>query len=159
MTKGIIMKKLTTIAAGIALAAGLAGGLASPAQASLVTPLASTRTTVIYDATQTFGWSSPAVQPKHVNLDESANAFVHTWSWAYWTSTIAESHGTLWVNTCTPDCAASHFDYYAATLKLYQPESHGSTRYFSRMELSYYHGWQRTYIFSFNGHDWTGGPS
>jgi hypothetical protein len=159
MTKGIIMKKLTTIAAGIALAAGLAGGLASPAQASLVTPLASTRTTVIYDATQTFGWSSPSVQPKHVNLDESANAFVHTWWWAYWTSTIAESHGTLWVNTCTPDCAASHFDYYAATLKLYQPESHGSTRYFSRMELSYYHGWQRTYIFSFNGRDWTGGPS
>ena len=94
MTKGIIMKKLNTIAAGIALAAGLAGGLASPAQASLVTPLASTRTTVIYDATQTFGWSSPSVQPKHVNLDESANAFVHTWWLAYWTSTVAESHGT-----------------------------------------------------------------
>jgi hypothetical protein len=27
------------------------------------------------------------------------------------------------------------------------------------MELSYYHGWQRTYIFSFNGRNWTGGPS
>jgi hypothetical protein len=154
------MKKLTTIAAGIALAAGLAGGLASPARASLGIALASTQTTVLYDAPgRTLGWASPSVQPKYVTLDAGGNVFVHTWSWAYWTSTIAESHGTLWVNTCTPDCAAGHYAYYAASLKLYRTESHGGTRYFSRMELSYYHGWQRTYIFSFNGRDWTGGPS
>ncbi len=154
------MKKLTAIAAGVVLAAGLAGGLASLAHASPGTALASTRTTVIYDApAQTFGWSSPSVKPNRVTLDGWGNVFVHTWSWAYWTSTTAESHGTLWANTCTPDCAAGHYDYYAATLKLHQTESHGSTRYFSRMELSYYHGWQRTYIYSFNGRDWTGGPS
>ena len=38
------------------------------------------------------------------------------------------------------------------------PESHGSTRYFSRMQLSYYHGWQRTRLYSFDGRGWTGGP-
>ena len=115
------MKKLTAIAAGVVLAAGLAGGLASLAHASPGTALASTRTTVIYDApAQTFGWSSPSVKPNRVTLDGWGNVFVHTWSWAYWTSTTAESHGTLWANTCTPDCAAGHYDYYAATLKLHQ---------------------------------------
>ena len=144
-----------TIFAGIgvlALAAGLAGGLAaSPVQASSVP--------VIYDAPpQTFGWSSPSVRPKWVALDGWGNVLVHTWSWTQWNSTAAVSHGTLWVNTCTPYCAAGHYLYYSATLKLYRPESHGSTRYFSRMKLSYYHGWQRTYIYSFNGRGWTGGP-
>jgi hypothetical protein len=167
------MKKIIAGLGALTLAAGLSMGLTTTA----VPVLASTRATVIYDApAQTFNWSSPSVRPGYVTLDGQGNAIVRTsslgmplpWNetggqWVIWDSTWAESHGTLIVNTCTPDCAAGNNNYYAATLLLYRPEWHGRTRYFSRMELKYYHGYQRAYTYSFawNGASfgWTGGPS
>jgi hypothetical protein len=164
------MKKIIAGLGALTLAAGLSMGLTATA----VPALASTRATVIYDApAQTFNWSSPLVRPGYVTLDGQGNVIVSLnritpWTeadghWAVWDSTWAESHGKLIVNTCTPDCAAGKNNYYAATLLLYRPEWHGSTRYFTRMWLRYSHNGARSYTYSFawNGASfgWTGGPS
>ena len=73
--------------AGLVLAAGLAGGLASSAQASTVP--------VIYNYAA--GWRYPQVRPAWIYVGNGKAApRAHTWSWNTWSSKVARSTGTLW---------------------------------------------------------------
>jgi hypothetical protein len=58
-------------------------------------------------------------------------------TWADWTATAAEGHGTLWENQCVPNCAAGKFAKYpvAVTLFAVLPSSKGP--WFSRLTLTW----------------------
>ena len=36
----------------------------------------------------------------------------HTWWWNTWSSTVAKSTGTLWVDNCIPNCALGKESYH-----------------------------------------------
>ncbi|HEX6855471.1 MAG TPA: hypothetical protein VF204_09270 [Streptosporangiaceae bacterium] len=113
------------------------------------------------------------VQPGTVYLDcMSGNAFVKTPSWAYWTAEAAKTSqpgqprtAVLWVNTCTPMCAAGHYRKYKAVLSFFRPRTANGTRYYTRMRLRYTHGSARDYTFRWGTYPgatlpgWIGGPS
>ncbi len=80
-------------------------------------------------------------------------------AWSHWSATSAYSLGTLWVNKCSPSCAAGHYNYYAASVTLSNPKTHNGKVYFSRLTLRYWHGHQRNYVYAWGPNTyWKGGP-
>jgi hypothetical protein len=64
------------------------------------------------------------------------NRFGHL-HWTRWTPTAATGHGAVWIDDCTPDCAAGTFRAYAATVSVSRPRA----GVFRRLTLRYrYHG-------------------
>ena len=143
---------------------------AHPARAARSTPASAARRPVAYDCK---GQHDGQVQPGTVYLDcMSGNAFVKTPSWAYWTAEAAKTSqpgqprtAVLWVNTCTPMCAAGHYRKYKAVLSFFRPETAHGIRFFTRMRLRYFHGSARDYTFRWGTlpgatlPGWIGGPT
>jgi len=148
--------KRVSIAAVVAIALALT---AAGAAAALTTQGA--RVPVAYNGVD--GWSHGKTRLAVIYIGGS-DAFVRTLHWSHWTGSSAYSRGTLWVNTCRPDCAAGHYRKYSAGVTLSQAAVHRGVRYFSRMKLSYYHGKQRDYGFRWGTYPgatiplWIGGP-
>lgn len=157
--------------AGVILAACCAAAVAcgSAAPVSAVSHQAATRPVAFGCKGQHDG----KVQPGTVYLDcMSGNAFVKTPSWAYWTAEAAKTSqpgqprtAVLWVNTCTPMCAAGHYRKYKAVLSFFRPGTVHGVRFFTRMRLRYFHNRARDYTFRWGTYPggtlpgWIGGPS
>ena len=155
------MSRVAGVILAACCAAAVACGTAAPVSA--VSHRAATRP-VAFDCK---GRHDGQVQPGTVYLDcMSGNAFVKTPSWAYWTAEAAKTSqpgqprtAVLWVNTCTPMCAAGHYRKYKAVLSV-----HG-VRFFTRMRLRYTHGSARDYTFRWGTYPgatlpgWIGGPT
>jgi hypothetical protein len=131
---------LRKIALALTLAA-LAGGLAV---AGASTSAAAATTPVVYASVS--GWSGPSVRPAWIYIGQGGSPMAHTWHWSTWNGTYAWSGGTLWVETCVPNCALGHFHYYALSVTLWRPAWHSGVLYYSRMTWRYYHHWHRRIV-------------
>ena len=85
-------------------------------------------------------------RPPVIYIGES-NVFVRTPHWSAWSASSAQASGELWVNTCTPNCAAGHYRTYRAQVSFWRVAVRNGVRYFSRMRLRYWHGHQRDYVY------------
>ncbi|HWG60225.1 MAG TPA: hypothetical protein VG253_00810 [Streptosporangiaceae bacterium] len=109
------------------------------------------------------GWTHAKVRPPVIFIGGS-DVFVRTPHWSTWSASSASSHGTLWANTCQPNCAAGHYVTYPALLTLSGPTVHHGTRYFSAMQVRYFHTQQRDYRYHWGTYraatipGWIGGP-
>jgi hypothetical protein len=162
-----IMSRVAGVILAACCAAAVACGTAAPVSA--VSHRAAARP-VAFDCK---GRHDGQVQPGTVYLDcMSGNAFVKTPSWAYWTAEAAKTSqpgqprtAVLWVNTCTPMCAAGHYRKYKAVLSFFRPETVHGVRFFTRMRLRYTHGSARDYTFRWGTYPgatlpgWIGGPT
>ena len=53
--------------------------------------------------------------------------------WASWTPTVARGSGAIWIDNCTPDCAAGKFAPYAVAIVAFRPVK----GHFTRLTLTY----------------------
>lgn len=141
------IKRIVTGVASLVLAAGLAGGLASSAQASAVP--------VIYNYAGV-SWQYPQVRPARVVISGDGAVFGHTWYWNAWNATYAKSTGTLWVNNCRPYCAVGKFSYHKLYVTLSGVKYHNGRAYYSAMKwytpgfsTNWSGHWSRTITFNF----------
>ena len=144
------------LAAGVGLgAAVLTSGTAGAAPASAAPPVA-------YNGAD--GWHQGGARPPVIYIVES-NVFVRTPHWSAWSASSAQASGELWVNTCTPNCAAGHYRTYHAQVSFWRVAVRNGVRYFSRMRLRYWHGHQRDYVYPWAVlpgaaiPGWNGGPA
>jgi hypothetical protein len=107
----------------LALAVGLAGGLATSARASVVP--------VIYNDSN--GWSTPQVRPAWVLIGQGGSPMAHTWYWNTWNAKDAKSTGTLWVDNCKPDCAQGATSYHKLYVTMSGIGHHHGRAYYSVM--------------------------
>jgi hypothetical protein len=109
------------------------------------------------------GWHQGRARPPVIYLAAS-NVFVRTPRWSAWSASSARASGKLFVNTCTPTCAAGHYRTYNAQVSLWRVAVRHGVRYFSRMRLRYWHGGQRDYVYRWavlpgaTVPGWNGGP-
>lgn len=118
------VKRIITGLASLILAAGLAVGLVSAAQASTVP--------VIYG--YAYGWTTPQVRPAFIAIGEGGSPWAHTWHWNAWNTTHAKSTGTLWVNNCRPYCAIGKISYHKLYVTLSGIKYHNGRAYYSVMK-------------------------
>jgi hypothetical protein len=155
-----VKRNVAVVLAAAVLAVGVGLGAAAITRAAGSEP-ASARLPVAYDGAA--GWRQGLARPPVIYLGGS-NIFVRTPHWPAWSGSSARASGKLWVNTCTPACAAGHYRTYRAQVSFWRVAVHDGVRYFSRMGLSYWHGGQRDYVYrwavlpgaSIPG--WNGGP-
>jgi hypothetical protein len=152
-----------------ALAAVLLAFLAAGAAAALTTrnarhPVADAKRLslpVAYNGQTGWGHGTARLSTIYVG---GADTFVRIQHWSRWTAGSAFSWGTLWVDNCTPNCAAGHYAKYPAEVSLSRAAAHQGVRYFSRMRLRYYHTSARHYVFRWGTYRgatiplWMGGP-
>jgi hypothetical protein len=92
-------------------------------------------------------------------------AFLRIRHWSQWTGTSAAGRGTLWVDSCKPDCASGHFRTYPAQVTLSRVADRKAVPFFSRMRLRYQHAGPRSYRYRWGTYPgatvplWVGGPS
>jgi hypothetical protein len=109
------------------------------------------------------GWTAGRARPTVVYIGQS-DVFVRTPDWRSWSGTSAQANGELWVNTCSPSCAAGHYRTYSAQVSFWRVAVHHGARYFSRLRLRYRHGGNRDYAYSWGFlpgatlPGWNGGP-
>jgi hypothetical protein len=119
-----ILRRLALAVITLAVGFGTPAVMAGTASAA-VTP-------VIYNS-PIGGWSHAQVKPQWVVINQSASPSAHTWYWNTWNSTTAKSTGTLWVNTCTPYCAAGHYSYHKLYVTMSGVKYHNGRAYYSVM--------------------------
>jgi hypothetical protein len=153
------VKKRLTIAV-VAIAIALLGAM-GVALASAGAGTHSGRLPVAYNGVD--GWQHGVARLPVLYIGEST-VFVKTPHWSRWSASSASTRGTLWVDSCTPNCAAGKYRRYPATVRLSGVAKHNGVSYFSQMKLSYDHGYQRTYTYSWGVlpgasiPGWNGGP-
>jgi len=145
---------VAVLAVGVGLGAVAITRAASAAPSSVPLPVA-------YNGAD--GWHQGRARLPVIYLGES-NVFARTPHWSEWSGSSAQARGKLWVNTCTPNCAAGHYRIYRAQVSFWRVAVRGGVRYFSRMRLRYWHGHQRDYVFRWAVlpgaaiPGWNGGP-
>jgi hypothetical protein len=112
------------------IAAGLVIGSAAFPIAAAATASAAVTPVIYNDAA---GWHDAAVRPKWVIIGEGGTPNAHTWHWSTWDSRDAISAGTLWVDSCLPNCAAGRPSYHKLTVTLSHVKYHDGHAYFSVM--------------------------
>lgn len=146
-------------------AAAVALGVVGAALASTMSGAAAarhSRTPVAYNGAD--GWSGGAARPPAIYIGGS-DVFVRALRWSHWTARSATARGALWVDTCSPTCAAGRYRIYPAVVRLWRAVAHKGAAYFSRMSLSYVHGQQRHYTYVWGVlpgatiPGWNGGPA
>jgi len=146
-------------AAVLAVGAGVAAAVLTFRSASAAPT--STPLPVAYSGAN--GWHQGRARPPVIYIGESA-VFVRTPHWPAWSGSSAHTSGVLWVNTCTPNCSAGHYRTYRAQVSLWRVAVRHGVRYFTRMRLRYWHGYQRDYVYRWNVlpgatiPGWNGGP-
>jgi hypothetical protein len=109
------------------------------------------------------GWHGQ-LRPRIIYIDGFGNVFLQT-KWSRWSDTAAYGRSSIWVNTCTPDCAAGHYRIYVAGVTLWLPRVYHGVRYFSRLMVRYLHTYKRSYTYRWGCRAgaqipmWIGGPS
>jgi hypothetical protein len=155
-----VKRNVAVVLTAAVVAVGVGLGAVAITRAASAEP-ASAPLPVAYDGAA--GWHQGRARPPVIYLGGS-NIFVRTPHWSAWSGSSARASGKLWVNTCTPTCAAGHYRTYRAQVSFWRPAVHDGVRYFARMGLSYWHGGQRDYVYrwavlpgaSIPG--WNGGP-
>jgi hypothetical protein len=152
----VVALAAAVLAVGVGLgAAALTFRTAGAAPASMTLPVA-------YNGAD--GWHQGKARLPVIYIGES-NVFVRTPHWSGWSGSSAHTSGELWVNTCTPNCAAGHYRTYSARISFWGVTARDGVRYFSRMGLRYWHGHQRDYVFRWSVlpgatmPGWNGGPA
>ncbi len=148
--------------AAVVLAAGVGLGAAVLTSRNAGAAPASAPPPVAYNGAD--GWHQGGARPPVIYIGES-NVFVRTPHWSAWSASSAQASGELWVNTCTPNCAAGHYRTYHAQVSFWRVAVRNGVRYFSRMRLRYWHGHQRDYVYPWAVlpgaaiPGWNGGPA
>ncbi|HEY6278804.1 MAG TPA: hypothetical protein VIX86_21030 [Streptosporangiaceae bacterium] len=146
--------------AAVVLAAGAALGVAALRTVG-ASPAALSALPVAYNGVN--GWTAGRARPSVIYIGQS-DVFVRTPDWGRWSGTSAQTKGELWVNTCSPSCAAGHYRTYSAVVSFWRVAVHGGARYFSRLRLVYRHGTNRDYAYRWGAlpgatlPGWNGGP-
>jgi|HubBroStandDraft_2_1064218.scaffolds.fasta_scaffold17787_4 hypothetical protein len=158
MIRGMAVVTAGLAAAGLAL---LPVATASAAPAA-VAPVTSVRLPVVHDCD---GWQSGQVRTHVVLLDCLGQVVLKTYTWRWWTAHSARTRrAELYVDSCTPSCASGTYRHYAATVVFYRPRTHDGVRYFSRLQLRYFHQRRRDYTYAWAAYPgaqvpgWIGGP-
>ncbi len=153
------MKRNVAVAvAAVVLVVGVGLGAVAVTRAASAAPASAP---VAYNGA--VGWHQGRVRPPVIYLAAS-NVFVRTTHWSAWSGSSARASGKLFVNTCTPTCAAGHYRTYSAQVSLWRVAVRHGVRYFSRMRLRYWHGGQRDYVYRWavlpgaTIPGWNGGP-
>ncbi len=114
----------SVVAAGLlALSAGVPALLATAASAAA--------NPVIYNDSN--GWRDPAVRPSWIIVGQGGAPVAHTWYWSAWNSRDARSAGTLWVNSCVPNCTQGKTSYHKLIVTLSDVTYHNGRAYYSLM--------------------------
>lgn len=158
------MKKMiiAAVAAGVALLVAAGVAVAWP-QASRAGRTVATSGPVPIAYNGIDGWSHGRARLPVIYIGES-NVFLRIPRWSHWNAISASARGTLWVNTCTPTCAAGNYQKYPASVAFSTVATRNGVAYFSKMTLSYSHNGQRHYAYrwgALNGATipgWNGGP-
>jgi hypothetical protein len=116
--------KTLIVAAGLLLLGTCVPALL-PAVASAAT------TPIMYDGSN--GWHNAAVRPGWITVGQGGAPGAHTWHWNTWNSEDAKSTGTLWVNSCVPDCARGRESYHHLFVTLKDVKDHNGAAYYSVM--------------------------
>jgi hypothetical protein len=109
------------------------------------------------------GWGRGTVRLSTIYVG-GADTFLRVSHWSQWAAGSAFAWGTLWVDSCQPNCAAGHYTKYPAEVNLSRVAAHRGVSYFSRMRLRYFHGSARDYGFRWGTYRgatiplWIGGP-
>jgi hypothetical protein len=147
--------------AAVVLAAG--AGLGVEALRTVgASPVAALTLPVAYSGVN--GWTGGQARPAVIYIGQS-DVFVRTPDWASWSASSAQTRGELWVNTCSPSCAAGHYRTYSAKISFWRVAVHHGARYFSRLRLRYSHAGHRDYAYRWailpgaTIPGWNGGPS
>ncbi len=111
------------IGAVLALSAGVPALLATTASAAT--------TPVIYNDGN--GWRNADVRPAWIIVGLGGAPMAHTWHWSAWNSKDARSAGTLWVDSCVPDCARGKTSYHKLIVTLSNVRYHNGRAYYSVM--------------------------
>jgi hypothetical protein len=110
------------------------------------------------------GWHQGRARPPVIYIGGS-DVFVRTPHWSAWSGSSAHTRGVLWVNTCAPNCSAGHYRTYRAQVSFWRVAVLHGVRYFTRMRLRYWHGYQRDYTYRWGVlpgaaiPGWNGGPA
>jgi hypothetical protein len=158
-----MIKGMAVVTAGLAAATVALLPVASASAApAAVAPVTSVRLPVAYDCA---GWKSGQVRTHVVLLDCLGQVVLKTYTWRWWTKNSARSRrAALYVDSCTPNCASGTYRRYAATVVFFRPRTHAGVRYFSRLELRYFHQRRRDYTYVWAAYPgaqvpgWIGGP-
>ena len=123
------LKTLIAAAGVLALSIGIPAALVAPAASAAATP-------VVY-ASGTGGWSHPSVRPAWILVGMGGAPGAHTWYWSAWDkgepAPHATSTGTLWVNSCIPNCAQGKESYHHLVVTLSAVRTRNGVRYYSQM--------------------------
>ena len=154
------MKGKSAVLAAAVLVVGVGLGAALIVRAASATP-ASVTLPVAYSGAD--GWHQGRARLPVIYIGES-EVFVRIPHWSRWSGSSAQGGGKLWVNTCTPTCAAGHYRTYSAQVSFSRVAVRHGVRYFSLLRLRYRHGHQRDYRFHWGVlpgatiPGWNGGP-
>jgi hypothetical protein len=157
----LLVKKVGIAALAAVLLAFLAAGAAAALTTRTAGGAAAGRLPVAYNGQD--GWRHGTARPSTIYVG-GPDTFVRIQHWSHWTATSAFSWGTLWVDNCSPNCAAGHYTRYPAEVGLSRVAAHQGVSYFSRMRLRYYHTGARDYGFRWGTYRgatiplWIGGP-
>ncbi len=124
------IKRILTGLASLALAAGLAGGLANSAQAQTTAPAATAQ-----------HHPAVAIFERDV-MNNTPIVFASGLRWRTWNSNHAYGRGTL--NVAIPPYAYGRFAHYACSVTLWRVRA----AHYTRMTLRYTHGWYRVYSYT-----------
>lgn len=58
-------------------------------------------------------------------------------TWSGWTASGATGHGSLWLKSCKPSCAAGGFDHFPVSVTLSNVKSSPHGRYFGTLTISF----------------------
>lgn len=150
-------------AAAAAIAMGITGAVLASARsgAAVAQRGGRGRAPIAYSGAD--GWGGGEARPPAIYIGGS-DVFVRTPRWSRWAATSALAHGVLWVNTCSPTCAAGRYRRYPATVRLWGVARRRGAAYLSRLSVSYVHGGPRRYVYHWDVlpgatiPGWNGGP-
>ena len=111
-----VTKMSVALLAALVLAVTAAGTAAALTTHPSRSPLASqARLPVAYNGLD--GWQHGRARLTVIYVG-GTTAFLRIRHWSQWTGTSAAGRGTLWVDSCKPDCASGHFRTYPAQVTL-----------------------------------------
>jgi hypothetical protein len=83
------------------------------------------------------GWRGGQIRPHAIAFGAGGSLLARQLSWTSWKRSGARGHGTVLVNTCSPNCAQGSYSRSAATLVLSAPRRHDGHAYFSKLVMTW----------------------
>jgi hypothetical protein len=141
MTAQLTVGRIGAAALALCGIAAIAACTATAPRATVSSRQPTTLTaTVTHNVPILVGCGQAQVRPNEYNLTCTAGAYLARLQWASWGAAAAFAEGTMWLDTCLPNCVAGAGHSFPALVALWGTEplpGHGGERYFTRLTLIY----------------------